>query len=94
MTSLVISENVLKIYLIAYFFVLVNFVFVATFVIKIKKRERKVRQTDQISHTGVNRAVCYSCGSNCPYPRALAPPPPPRIFLMAPNAINIGGSNK
>lgn len=65
----------LKKYLIAYFFVLVNFVFVVTFVIKNKnKKKRKVGQTSQISHTG----------SNCPYPRALTlPPPPPRIFLMA-----------
>ena len=65
----------LKKYLIAYFFVLVNFVFVATFVIKKKKKKRKVGQTSQISHTG----------SNCPYPRALTlpPPPRPRIFLMA-----------
>ena len=57
----------LKKYLIAYFFVLVNFVFVATLSSKIKKKKRKVGQTSQISHTG----------SNCPYPRALTPPPPP-----------------
>ena len=46
----------LKKYFIAYSFVLVDFLFVATFVIKIKKKGTKVRQTFQISVTEVNCA--------------------------------------
>ena len=55
----------LKKYFIAYPFELIDFLFVATFVIKIKKRT-KVRQTFQISLTDVNldwktvRILAYS----------------------------------
>ena len=46
----------LKKYFIAYSFVLVDFLFVATFVIKIKKKLTKVGQAFQISLTEVNCA--------------------------------------
>ena len=53
-----ISEiiNVLKKYFIAYSFVLDDFLFVATFVILIKKKLTKVGQAFQISLTEVNCA--------------------------------------
>ena len=94
MTSLVISENVLKIYLIAYFFVLVNFVFVATFVIKIKKkREKSGKQIKLVTLASIVRCAIHVVRT-IPILELLPPPPPPKIFLMAPNAINVGGSNK
>ena len=65
--------NVLKKHLISYFIVLVDFLFVVSFVINIKKMTN-VRQTFQISLTDINCARAQSVrfelsGSN--------PPPPP-----------------
>ena len=67
--------NVLKKHLIAYFIVLVDFLFVVSFVINIKKMTN-VRQTFQISLTDINCARAQFVrfelsGSN--------PPPPPRL---------------
>ena len=56
--------NVLKKYFIAYSFALVDFLFVATFLNKIK-RMVKVRQTFQISLTKVNCACAILCCSKC-----------------------------
>ena len=49
--------NVLNKYFIMYSLVLIDFLFVATFVIKIKKKMTKVRQTFQSSLTD----VIYTC---------------------------------
>ena len=57
----------LKKYLIAYFFVLVNFVFVATFVIKNKKKRKKLGK--HLKLVTLVRTV--------PILELLPPPPPP-----------------
>ena len=77
MTSLVISENVLKIYLIAYFFVLVNSVFVATFVIKIKKKEREKsgKQIKLVTLASIVRCAIHVVRT-VPILELLPPPPP------------------
>ena len=63
----------LKKYLIAYFFVLVNFVFVVTFVIKNNKKKRE-KLGKHLKLVTLVRTVPIL---------ELLPCPPPRIFLMA-----------
>ena len=67
----------LKKYFIAYSSVLADALFVATFVIKIKKKITKVRQTFQISLTDVNCACAVFIRFELSL--KLAPPPPPRL---------------
>ena len=76
-----ISEiiNVLKKYFIAYSFVLVDFLFVATFVIKIKKIDKS--QTS-ISLKSIVRVLFKR------FELPLTSSPLPTIFLMAPK-INV-----